>query len=454
MNDHPQPRAESDEEYFREGLHPQEPNDARSAHADALHADALGREITQRDIARSETLRTDSLYAETLGLDTHFEDTPQIRDAFVEESKPIDPQRAQHADAKMAQSLTEPDLDAQTIYGSYQSIDSTYFNITNRHDAPVAGLTVLMDTTGQAIRSELHLYEDSSDAEKQEAIRQANGLIKNQFSSHFGDPDSQMLELRIFDTRQKYATLYVDLPERAQAAQGAGWNIQRLWPLLAAALLLLLGGLLAWWFLTNLRGTDTIAGETTQSETAVGLESASDENQTTLNLDPNKPILDINSAQSQTDQGQVVVGQPVSDGSDQAAQSGDQGSTQTSTGQTSAEQSAAVQNSGPQLEWVNPSEVNENSLPTSVNANAAINRSSRVRVMEGLQIFLRSHPAPATGTEKGVLVGGDEAIVVGGPYWTEGENDTIVWWYVRVDENTEGWVAANTSTLTLLEPAQ
>lgn len=440
MNEHPNSNTEADEAYFREGLYQDNRNDAPPAHADALHADALGREITQRDTARIEA-HSDAAY--------------MAEQQATEETKPVLPSDALGAISDKAAAhvdeLSALDLDTDTLYGSYQSIDSTYFNITNRHDSPVAGLAVLMDTTGQAIRSELHLYEDSTDAERQKAIRQANVLIKNQFSSHVSDPDSKLLELRIFDTRQKYATLYVDLPERAYASQRAGWNLQRLWPLAAAALLLLFGGLLVWWFLTNLSGGGGLTEDATQGDATTAVESADGENQNTLNLDPNKPILDLNSAQPQADQTQVVVGAPVNDSSEQAAQSGDDGSQ--AAAQSSA-QAGASQSAAPQLEWINPSQVYENGLPSSVNANAAINRSSRVRVMQGLQIYLRSYPSPEAGTEKGVLTGGDEAIVVGGPYWTEGERDTIVWWYVRFDDDREGWVAANTSDLTLLEAVQ
>lgn len=471
LNDPPRSSAETDEEYFREGLYQQDSNTAHSTHADALHADALhadmlGREITPRDTARTELAQADT--ADAYPADTAYEEIkPTAADALGASSDSAVGQDGQ---------LTDSTLEAETLYGSYQSIDSTYFNITNRHDSPVAGLTVLMDTTGQAIRSELHLYEDSSDAEQQEAIRQANVLIKNQFSSHYSDPDSQMLELRIFNTKQKYATLYVDLPERAQVAQRKGWNVQRLWPLAAALLLIPIGLFLGWWLISNLMSGSGfgLTGDATQSEGAAVVESADAETQGTLNLDPNQPILNLNEAQGEivqgevaqgeVVQGQVVQGQPVTDGSAQSSGNGagtsvvqgsvQAGSSQATTGQTTTGQTSAAQNPAAPLEWVNPSEINENGLPTSTNANAAINRSSRVRVLDGLEIRVRSHPGPAVGTEKGIIQGGDEAIVVGGPYWTEGDWDTIVWWYLRFDDNTEGWVAANTSKLTLLEPIQ
>jgi hypothetical protein len=50
------------------------------------------------------------------------------------------------------------------------------------------------------------------------------------------------------------------------------------------------------------------------------------------------------------------------------------------------------------------------------------------------------------------MQGGEQATIINGPIWLEGNSDTIVWWYIRLDNGVEAWVAANTSELTLLEP--
>lgn len=47
-----------------------------------------------------------------------------------------------------------------------------------------------------------------------------------------------------------------------------------------------------------------------------------------------------------------------------------------------------------------------------------------------------------------------EASIVGGPVFSIGDTNTIVWWLVRFDDNTEGWVPSNTSEISLLVPAQ
>ena len=518
MNDYPSTQDENDETYFNSGSFRQDLTDPHSSHVDALHADALGREITYRDTARSDQAGTD-----------YIEPAPRdVGSMSTESASPPASSYAQQtnfehdsldSNAAAGQVLEQPTnselLRSEELYGSHQSIDSTYFNITNSNDGPVAGLSVLMDTRGQAIRSELYLYEESSEADKQEAIRQANLLLKRQFSSGEGEFDNQMLELRIFETQQKYATVYVDLPEQAASAAnssrqsgsrgggsfgsgalnsksfggksfggksfggkslssrapgsgalrgGSFWSglqnggLGRLWPLALGALILLLGIAFLWWFLSSFLGGGGFGiTDNSGTQSDVATESAASENTLPADFDPDKPILNLGAnqgesaeadavqgvaaeesrpaqgeiVQSETIQGEIVQGEPS-------------GSTQTSN----------VVAPSVQTEWVNPSEENKNGLPDSAKANPNIRGSSRVSVLPGIQIMLRSEPGPAAGTELGVMQDGDEGIVIGGPYYTEGEKDTIVWWYVRLDSGTEAWVAANTSDLTLLEPIQ
>lgn len=442
MNDQPSYTGEADEEYFSSGMFQHGGSDAHSSHADALHADALGRDITSRDTARTE-IDSDEAY--------QVEGANSELDYPAPHYAPPYPQESQHVEASKTATKGYERQEDDILYNSHLLINSTYFNIANRLDDSVAGLVVLMDNGGQAVRSELHLYEDISEAEKQEAIRQANLLIKDQFSSQKNQSDNQMLELRIFDTKQKYATLYVDLPYRALATQSLNTNLRRWWPLAAAALAVLFGLLILGWLLSNLIGGDglTQTGDETPGETSTAIESTGG----AVELDPDKPILNINApqgeaVQEQVVQGQVVQGQPA-EGEEVIQGEVVQG--QPAEGGVNA-QNADLQRAPAQPEWVDPSLEQTNGLPTSIHADPSINRSSRVRVLPGIQIMLRSHPGPSVGTQKGVMQDGEEAIVVGGSYWTEGERDTIVWWYVRLDDGTEAWVAANTSDLTLLEP--
>ena len=78
---------------------------------------------------------------------------------------------------------------------------------------------------------------------------------------------------------------------------------------------------------------------------------------------------------------------------------------------------------------------------------------TRVRIIAGLQTYLLDQPDANEGGKIGLLSDGDGATVVDGPVWKQGESDTIVWWYIETDQGLTAWVPANTSQLTLLEPA-
>lgn len=98
--------------------------------------------------------------------------------------------------------------------------------------------------------------------------------------------------------------------------------------------------------------------------------------------------------------------------------------------------------------------VQTNNLPASRNANPAIGVNQTVRIRDQLRSFVRSQPGSDQGEPVGFLQDGETALVVGGPVLLAGDSDTIVWWYVQLNDGTRGWTPANTSTLALLEPAQ
>jgi hypothetical protein len=93
-------------------------------------------------------------------------------------------------------------------------------------------------------------------------------------------------------------------------------------------------------------------------------------------------------------------------------------------------------------------------LPPSRNARSDLGIGMRIQVVPGLRVALRSEP----GIDRGVVVGeftdGDVATIVAGPEYSQGDADTIVWWYVTLENDTQAWAAANTSQQTLLMPAQ
>ncbi|MBX2998927.1 MAG: SH3 domain-containing protein [Caldilineaceae bacterium] len=93
-----------------------------------------------------------------------------------------------------------------------------------------------------------------------------------------------------------------------------------------------------------------------------------------------------------------------------------------------------------------------NGLPPSRNA-LPLDLDQRVRVRSGFQVALRTEAGASAGEVLGSMQGGDQATIINGPIWLEGNSDTIVWWFIRLDNGTEAWIAANTSELTLLEPA-
>lgn len=86
----------------------------------------------------------------------------------------------------------------------------------------------------------------------------------------------------------------------------------------------------------------------------------------------------------------------------------------------------------------------------SKNADPKIAIGNRVRLRNGLTLKLRSKPGADAGREVGVMGGGEQAVVLGGPEMIAGNGDTIVWWYLRTDGGVEGWAPANSESEPLL----
>jgi hypothetical protein len=93
-------------------------------------------------------------------------------------------------------------------------------------------------------------------------------------------------------------------------------------------------------------------------------------------------------------------------------------------------------------------------LPASRNARPELGIGVRVQMTPGLQLALRSQPGADAGEIIGAMGAGDVATIVGGPRMTAGDSDTIVWWYVELDNGIQAWAAANTSQQTLLVPIE
>ena len=92
-----------------------------------------------------------------------------------------------------------------------------------------------------------------------------------------------------------------------------------------------------------------------------------------------------------------------------------------------------------------------NGLPHSRNA-VPMEVGDRIQLSPEYKIALRTQAGAQAGAVVVQLQDANSMTILNGPIWLQGNSDTIVWWYVRLDDGAEGWVPANTSELTLLEP--
>lgn len=129
---------------------------------------------------------------------------------------------------------------------------------------------------------------------------------------------------------------------------------------------------------------------------------------------------------------------------------------------------AAVQRSAPAMNEAMPAagsalsveadeplpQAETNGLEPSIMADDRLMVGMTARIRPGYRSFVRSEPGPEAGESLGFLENGATAKLLGGPVWKEGNTDTIVWWYVETATGLRGWTPANTSELTLLEPAE
>ena len=95
--------------------------------------------------------------------------------------------------------------------------------------------------------------------------------------------------------------------------------------------------------------------------------------------------------------------------------------------------------------------VETNGLPPSRNA-IPMQVGDRIQLMPGYEITLRTQAGAQAGAVVANLQNANRMTILNGPIWLQGNSDTIVWWYVRLDDGAEGWAPANTSELTVLQP--
>jgi len=293
--------------------------------------------------------------------------------------------------------MSEADFAVSTIseggyigaYDRLQAIQADYYNITDIESWPIAGLLVLMDGQRQPVRAELHLYEDLPDELRDSAIRQGRLLLENRYYGPSPVP------LRVLKSAQWRDTVQVETLGTAPVTMEAQW-FRRYSALAAAGVVLLLIALI--WALTALLRGGADTAETPVVPTAV-----------------------------------------------------------VQSGETPVEAAAPVETTStaplPVVAQANGAYPQTNNLPTSIHAPIDLAIGQRVRVLPGLALTLRSEPGAEAGEQLEFLKDSQEATIVNGSVWTAGETDTIVWWFVRLDNGLEAWAPANTSQLPLLEQA-
>lgn len=284
----------------------------------------------------------------------------------------------------------------------FQAIDAHYFNITDIQSWPIAGLLVLLDGKGQPVRAELHLYDDLPSHVQEAAVRQSRLVLQEGYVGM--DP----VPLRILETQQLREAMDVRLAppgERLHEARPVRWQ-----PFAASGLALVALAALIWLALLFLRpdgGEVASAPEATPSPSDMAVSTTSTAGQEAASL---------NVAQQEgSAEGQAAPVEGAADAAPAASSSGE--------------------------------------LPPSRNARADLGIGMRVAIVPGLQLALRSEPGADAGEVVGTMSDGEAATIIGGPRTTQGDSDTIVWWFVQLDDGTQAWAAANTSQQTLLVPA-
>lgn len=305
--------------------------------------------------------------------------------------------------------MTRTNYIVQTAHGlnpnpgnaQFQPIHATYFNIVSNQGWPIGGLLILLDSANQPVRAELHLYEDVGDQEHETAIRHAIQLLRKRFVQGYGGNISE-LDLRVMGIYEQRETIHIQLPvERIQDIPPI-----RSFPIsisttatATALLLLLIGGI--WTAFVFFRSTDI-----------------ADSSNIGASADSAQVI--------PTDNSPATVSAPIN------------------------QENLVASNAVSTL--IDPAFPQTNNFPVSRLANSSLEVGQRVRIRPSFTLTLRSQPGATAGEERGYMQDQQEATIIGGPYWTRGDSDTIVWWYVRLDNGLEAWAAANTSQFMLLEP--
>lgn len=148
-----------------------------------------------------------------------------------------------------------------------QSIDASYYYVTDTEGSPIAGLLVLLDSVGRPVRGELHLYDELDDRQREFAVRQARSLLRDHYEGH------QPVTMRILQTYQERNAVEVALePPSGRPRPRRGPGRRPSWLPLAAGLGALLLLALLVYLVTTWMGRDVQTATATPEPAAAQVE--------------------------------------------------------------------------------------------------------------------------------------------------------------------------------------
>lgn len=267
-----------------------------------------------------------------------------------------------------------------------------YHRIVDHKGWPLANLIILFDRyQRRPARAELHVDVEAPESAEDYAIREAQQILNAEYSTE--ETGAGKLELRLLRVEQQREPLHLDIPVVESSDRQSLWSPTLL--LAVAAIGMIVVGLV-WGIMTLL-----------QRETPAETDAA------TLGSEE-----------------QTAQKQASEDEREEAPLS---------------QQLSAVAGG------VDPNLPQTNGLPTSQRADPSLTVGQRVQVVSGAALTLRTQPGATAGEAVGYMQDGQQATIVGGPYWAQGISDTVVWWFLRLDGGEEYWAPANDSQFKLLE---
>ncbi len=310
------------------------------------------------------------------------------------------------------------------------AITADYYNLTESDGWPIAGLVVLLDRHHRPVRAEVHLYDNTMGRRQDDALNNANNLLIQQYRSL--TEEASKLPLRVMRTRQELDTLSVQLDvDPAPAAAKVDTTARPAWfsPTTGIAVVIIAALLVTIAILIQ-RNTGTVdnvaAVPSVPAVTDYELAYYGDELLLAGTTNPtaavNPPVLAEVAAETTVAEADIVPPvSPVQPASETVV-----------------------------TDYTNPYPLQTNDLPASTVAYA-FTLLDQARVAVG-HLAVQSQPDPDPTHSIAWKEQGSTVQLLGGPVWKAGDTNTIVWWYVRTDDDKEGWMAANGSTVQFLSP--